>query len=169
MPEQNLDYTAIRRNVEKNVSRQKWFYRSIFFVVHVLFYVVSMLAVWGTVATDAQLRAVLFGSGSAAAVVVIMPTILWAVLILCHVASLFTESSAGEKAIRERLLMREVGEEILRRGLVDEGPAEKPKRRAAEQEARNVLLSEDGELSPAGEDEQTKESSHSARANRVDG
>ena len=167
MSDQNLDYTAIRRNVEKSLYRQKWIYRIVFFVAHVLFFVVAMLAVWGTVATDSQLRGVLFNNESGAAVIVILPTILWTAVILFHVASLFFESGAGEKAIRERLLMREAGEEILRKGLVDEGMLEKPKRRAPVLEAEHVRLSDDGELIAVDEDERIEQRDYNARTNHA--
>ena len=165
MSDQNLDYAAIRRNVENSLSRQKWMYRFIFFGIHVLFYVAAMLAVWGTLASNSQLRAALFDNGSGAAVIVILPTILWTTLILCHVASLYTESSVGEKALRERLLVHEVGEDILRKGLVDVGVSEKPKRRAVVHEAGRFLLSDDGELIPADEDEPIGQSDYKARTN----
>src|SRR5262249_58416622 len=122
---------AIRQNIDKGIARQKWMYRIIFFGMHVFFYLVTMLAVWGVVLTNSQLRDVLFNSGLAAAVIVLMPTILWTAVILFHVASLYTETDAGEKSIRERLLMREIGEEILRKGLVEQGISEKPKRRVS--------------------------------------
>jgi len=166
MSDQNLDYAAIGRNVEKSLYRQKWIYRIIFFLMHMLFYVVAMLAVWGTVATDSQLRAVLFNNETGAALIVILPTILWTAVILFHVASLFFESSAGEKAIRERLLMREAGEEILRKGLVDEGMLEKPKRHATVSESERVRLSDDGERIPVDEDEFIEQSDHHARTNQ---
>src|SRR5260221_13683047 len=107
MSDQNLDFATIWRNVEKGVYRQKWMYRSIFFVVHLLLFVVSMVAVWGTLAADSQLREVLLNNGWRAAIIVILPTILWALVILCHVAAIFIETSAGEKTMREQLLMRE--------------------------------------------------------------
>ena len=133
------DYTTIEDRVEKNLSRQKWIYRILFFVMHGLFFVVSMLAVWGTVLSNAQLRALLFDSG--AGTIVILPTILWAAVILFHAASLYFESSAGEKAMRKQLLVREISEDMLR---------EKPKRQS---EASGMRLSDDGELIPADEDD----------------
>lgn len=167
MSDQNLDYAAIRHNVEKNLQRQKWSYRIIFFAMHMLFYLVTMLAVWGTVATDAQLRTVLFNNESGAGVIVILPTILWAAVILFHVASLYTESASGEKTIRERLLLREAGEEILRKGLMDEGLAEKPKRHASLYEAEHVRLSDDGEQLLADEDERIEQVDYNARTNQA--
>ena len=167
MSDQNLNYAAIRQNVEKNLHRQKWLYRVIFFAMHLLFYVVAMLTMWGTVLVDAPLRLALFSSGSKAAVMVILPTILWTMLILCHVAALYIESRVGEKSLRERLLMREVGEEFLRKGLADEGVPEKPKRRAAAREVERVMLSDDGDLISVKEDEDVQQSDRRARTNHV--
>jgi hypothetical protein len=152
MSNQDLDYAAIRRNVEKNVERQKWLYRILFFVMHVLFFLGTMFTVWGIVATNEQLRAILFTNQSAASLVVILPTIMWALVILFHVASLFLESSIGVKSLRQRMLMREVGEDILRKGDVDEELSEKPKRRAA-LEIEHLLSADRGELLPLDEDE----------------
>lgn len=166
MSDQNPDYAAIRRNIEKGIARQRWNYRIIFFVMHVIFYVVMMMVVWGTVMTYPQLRDLLF-NGSSASLVVIAPSILWAVMILCHVAALFTETSAGEQNIRQRLLMQEVGEEILRKGLADDGMQEKPKRRAEALETEFTRLSDDGELIPADEDEGVEESDYNVRAKQT--
>jgi len=84
-------------------------------------------------------------------------------VILCHGALLYTESDTAEKVMREQILMRELGEEILRKGLVDAGMAEKPKRRA---EALHELLSDDGELIPVDDDESLEERDYSPRTNR---
>src|SRR5689334_12765558 len=145
MSDQNRDYGAIRDNSEKGVARQRQTYRRIFFGMHLTVYVVTMVAVWGTVAANPQLYQVLFNgqAGAGAGAIIIVPAIAWAFVLLCHLALLYTESDIAEKVMRERLLMRDLGEEILRKGLADEGISEKPKRHA---EALHELLSDDGEL-----------------------
>jgi hypothetical protein len=165
MSDQNLDFAAIRSKVEKGLTRQKWIYRITFFLVHLLFFVLAMVAVWGTVSTDSQLRDILFNNESGAIVIVILPTILWTAVLLFHVASLFVESGVGQKAVRERLLMREVGEDILRKALAAEELSEKPKRRAETPDDRRVLLSDDGELVATAEP--TEGSGYHARARRT--
>ena len=145
MSDASLDYATIRSSVEKKLYRQKWSYRLVFFVMHLLFFAISMLMVWGTVASDAALRTMLIDSRTGAAVVVLVPTIMWAFVLLFHVASLFIESGAGEKAMRQRLFMREVGEDILK-GMADEAMLEKPKRRSAALADERALTSDDGEL-----------------------
>jgi hypothetical protein len=167
MSDQNLDYAAIRRNVEKRLQHQKWNYRIVFFAMHVLFFLVTMLVVWGIVAANSQLADALFNNESGAAVIVILPTIMWAAVILFHVASLYIETGAGEKTMREQLLMREAGEEILRMGLVDEGTLEKPKRRATQLETEHGRLSDDGEWIPADEDEPIEQADYNARVNKL--
>lgn len=167
MSDQNLDYAAIRRNIEKSLQGQKRLYRMVFFWTHLIFFLVTMLTVWGVVLTDSQLRVVLFNSGLGAALIVILPTIMWASTILFHIASLYTESEVGEKGIREQLLMREVGEEILRKGLTDEGMLEKPKRRTATAEAERVLLSDDGELVSVDDGEHLEQRGYKARINKM--
>lgn len=157
MSDQNLDYSAIRRSVEKTVAQQKWTYRFIFFGFHLVFYLVTMLVMWGTIAANSQLRSALFDNGFGASIVVLLPTILWSFIMLCHGAALFIESPVAEKNIRERVIMRELGEEILRHGV---GMAEKPKRRAA-LELERLLLSDDGEYT----DDQTPPQQATNRTN----
>ena len=164
MSDPNRDYTAIRRKVEAGVARQKWNYRIVFFVMHLIFYIVTMLLVWGTVAANPQLRDVLFNNEPGVGLIVLLPTIMWAAVILFHVASLYIETGAGEKAMRERFIMREVGEEMLRKGLEDEALPEKPKRHA---ETLHDLLSDDGELIPMDEDDPIEQRDYNPRANRA--
>jgi hypothetical protein len=152
MADQNLDYAAIRNSVEKGIQRQKWNYRIAFFVAHLLFFVIAMLAVWLTLTNDTQLSDFLFDSGRSA--IVIVPATLWATVLLFHVASLYFETRMGEKAIREQVLMREVGEDILRRAIEDDGVSEKPKR-------HGTRLSDDGEL--IDEDERIEQGDYNVR------
>jgi hypothetical protein len=166
MSEHQRDYAAIRRSVEHEVNRQKWTYRSIFFGMHLLFFAVAMFAVWGTVIADASLRSALFDQGSGGALIVILPTILWVAVLLFHAAALFTETAASEKVMRERLIMRELGEDILQRGLEDQGVFEKPKRRPSASDAVRVQFSEDGELIPLEEIERLEQSDY-ARSKRA--
>lgn len=151
MSDQNLDYAAIRRNIDKKVARQKWNYRIGFFIAHLLFYIVSLLIMWRTVALDP---------------LAIVPAIMWGMVLLFHVASLYFESSAGEKAIRKQLLMREVGDDILKMGNLDDATLEKPKRSAASI-AKRLRLSDDGELVPANDDLHLPHADYTARTNHV--
>ena len=164
MSEQNLDYAAIRRNVEQGIQRQKAAYRMIFFLTHLIVFMVAMVGAWGTVLAHSQLRELLFNGEPGAGAIILLPTILWAFVILCHMAALYTESDAAEKAMREKLLMREVGEDILRQGLADEGAMEKPKRRAP---AKHLRLSGDGELIPVDDDDEVEEREHHAPSNHI--
>jgi hypothetical protein len=165
MSDQNLDYAAIQDNVEKGLLRKQQVYRRLFFWMHLLVYVVTMLAVWGVVSANSQLRDVLFNSGPGAAILVILPTIMWTAAVLFHVASLYFESETGQKALREQLLARDIGEELLRNGLTINGMLEKPKRHAATMEARRTVLSDDGELTLA--DERHEQRAFSSRANNA--
>lgn len=63
--------------------------------------------------------------------------------------------------MRQQLLINEIGEAVLRKGLVGEGMIEKPKHRAAE--AERVLLSDDGELIPVDEDESIAQKAYNTR------
>jgi hypothetical protein len=163
MFDQDREDATLRHRVEKGVSRQKWMYRIIFFLMHILFYAVSMLVVWGTLGSNPALRDFLFNGDAGGSVIVTLPTIMWAAVILFHAASLITESSAGEKAIREKLLMREVGEEFLRRAIVDDTALEKPKRRSESWDSERARLSDDGELIAVDEHDDIEERDQRAR------
>lgn len=147
MSNQGRDYAALRRSVEQSVARQKRNYRIVFFVMHLIFFLTAMFFVWGSLAANPQLQDLLTLSGSSTAIVLI-PTILWACVVLFHVAFLYLESAAGEKTIRQQVLMRELGEEILRQGLAGEIMSEKPKHDSASLETGYSRLSDDGELIP---------------------
>ena|SRR5579859_5438386 len=167
MSDQNLDYVAIGRNVEKSMEGQKRLYRMIFFLTHLILFLVTMFTVWGIALTNSQLNAALFNSGLGAALILILPTVMWAFAILAHVSFLYIESEAGEKTMREKLLMSEIGEEILRKGLTDAGLLEKTKRRAAALQAEQVRLSDDGELLPADEEQRPQKHDSIARTNNA--
>ena len=122
MSNQNPEYAAVvRHGVASGAVRQKWVNRGVFFVTHLVLYLVTMAAVWGLALNDPQLRAVLFDSGSGAAGIVILPTILWTMAILCHVALLYTEWGVSEKLLHEYMFLREAGADMLRRGLLEDG------------------------------------------------
>lgn len=165
MSDQNLDRAALRRTVEQGVSREKWLYRILFFAMHALFFVVSMLIAWGTVVANEQLRMLLFSSGSGASIILVLPTVLWAAVLLFHGAALYTESGIAEKAMRERILMRELREDVLRQAYEDPGGLEKLKRRTTLSDARRILASDDGELPPA-EDDRAEQPENAVRVNQ---
>lgn len=146
MPDQSRDHAELRHKVEKSVAQQKWNYRITFFVMHLIFYLTAMLMVWGIVLTNPEVGNALFSSGTAAPTIVLLPTLLWGVVVFFHAAALYLETSAAEKSIRKRLLMRELGEELLRESLADNDLPEKPKRLATTQEVGYSRLSDDGEL-----------------------
>jgi hypothetical protein len=130
--------------------------------MHLLFFIVSMAAVWGTLAANAQLREMLLSGESGAGIIVLVPTIMWAFVILFHVASLYTETRTGEKAMRAALLKREVVDDILRQVQTNKDTLEKPKRRAPENQ--HLRLSDDGELIDV-DDEQAED--YGTRANHA--
>ena len=153
MSDQSRDHAALRRKVEKRVARQKWNYRITFFVMHLIFYLTAMLMIWGIVLTSPAVGDALFNSATAAPTIVLLPTILWGVVVFFHAAALYLETSAAEKSIRQRLLMRELGEELLRESLAADELPEKPKRQATAQEVGYSRLTDDGELIRADEDD----------------
>ncbi|HRE49585.1 MAG TPA: hypothetical protein PLD47_17805 [Aggregatilineales bacterium] len=145
MSEQDLDQFALRENVEIAVQKQKRLYRMIFFAVHAVFYFVSMFVVWRTVSMSSIVADVFSRESSEASLIVLVPTLMWSVVILFHIASLYFESKVGEKKLREQLLIRELGKTFLYKGTTDLVRREKVKRELAHGEF-SVRISDDGEL-----------------------
>jgi hypothetical protein len=165
MPDPNLDYAAIHQNVEKKLARLKRNYRIGFFIAHLLFFMVSALLVLRTLQASPELREVLIYNNSSHSVIIFAPALMWGMVLLFHAATLYFETNAGEKAIREQLLMREIGDDILRLGQRES--LEKPKRRVAESTA--MRLSDDGELVSADDQhlDQTDYNAHTHRASTI--
>jgi hypothetical protein len=145
MPDRDLDYEAIRRNVEKGVQDQRQFYRRLFFGINLTIYLVTMLIVWGVAVFNAQTGSGLYDGRLAEAAIVLLPTVMWGFVILCHAALLYTESATAEKTMREQVLARELGEEILRTA-TSYDDREKPKRDNATSLSEQIALTDDGEL-----------------------
>jgi hypothetical protein len=159
MPNQRQDYTAIQDKLELGLRRRKRLYRTLFFVMHLVFFAVSMLVVWGTLMGSAVLQDTLFNGGTGAALVVVVPTILWAFVLLFHVAALFFETSRGEIAIRRQLAAREISEDMLR------GETQEKLKRRDPLESEHMRLTSDGELIPLDDEQpEPRRYTHSGEA-----
>jgi hypothetical protein len=145
----DLDYAAIRRVVEKGIADKRRFYRKLFFRIHILFYLATMFIMWGIVIVNSQSGNSLYDGRFGEAAIVILPTVMWGFAVLCHAAALYIESSAGERALREKILTETLGEEIRRLDIYQ--IVDKPKRNNSPMETDRLVLTDDGELVYADE------------------
>lgn len=144
MPDQPLDYAAIERKIETGIANKKKFYHKLFFGVHLTFFASTLLVIWAIALSNSQLRETLFNTSLGAAMIIILPTIVWAMVMLIHTAVLYIESNAAEESMRQELLANEFARQMLREGLAKEAALEKSKNRFVEEKL--VRLSTDGEL-----------------------
>lgn len=144
----NLDYQNIRDQVEAEVKRRKVIGRWTMFGVHVLIFVLFLIISWALVLANPDYSALLTGEDSPLLGAMLMLSIGWGTGIFMHGMSLFMDSGAAERQMRNQAITRAVGQEILERAAAE---AEKPKRRLqhelAEDSAEDIVeLSDDGEL-----------------------
>lgn len=146
----DLDYKAIRKRVEAGIVVQKKRTRTVMFVVSIFIYALFMIIGWGmflstgaqNLATagfvDKQGDSILIGA-------MIMLSMAGAMGLLFQFISLAIDMKGSEDRMRERLVAREINNELLRMG-VDEGE-EYEKRKGM------MRLTDDGELEEVVEDE----------------
>jgi hypothetical protein len=137
MPTVDLDYKAIRKRVEAELKREKLTMRGVFFVVNLLMFLIFSVMGWGMfTANQAGIppeTSELIGGG------MVMLTVAAGMGVLFQFISLVVETKAGEAKMRERIVGRVMGDELLRLGAEDEDAPE-------EKEKRMMRLSDDGEL-----------------------
>ncbi len=148
MSDNELDYTRIRQNVEQSLKKQKRNTRIGFFIANLIMFVIFMAISWGVALTNPEFgQMAVSKSDSPLMLMLILPTLGWAMGLFFNLMAILMDLGVMDKSMRERLVMREIGEELLRKGMTDLD-AEKPKRRLAETEIGDVALSDDGELIP---------------------
>ncbi|MFN8374848.1 MAG: hypothetical protein U0694_18455 [Anaerolineae bacterium] len=131
MSQNQIDYKALRRRVEEGVKKEKNAARGVLFAISASILVMLIALGWGIAGDAGILR------DDAGLAVVAILTIATFVSVLFHGITLSMDTRSGDASIRERLMKRELSEEMLRMGL-DEDVEEKRK--------RTMRLSEDGEL-----------------------
>ncbi len=139
-----IDYRAVRRRVEEGVKRQKQLAGLILFGISLLMFVLFVILAFGLYAS---------GNSAAGALVVdagrvttdnpvlsamIMLGTGWFVTLIFQAITLFMNTKAGEEQIRDKVIGRELGRELLRLGVGDEEPLEKRK--------RMLRMADDGEV-----------------------
>jgi hypothetical protein len=138
MSQDQIDYKAVRRRVEEGVKKRKMTTRIVFFVVSLCMLILFGFIGWG-MANDAG---ILTNDDAVGAMVMFMMG--GAMSVLFQFIGLSLETKAGEASIRERVMTRELGEEMLRLGMEDDGQQKRK---------RAMRLAEDGELEEIVEEE----------------
>jgi hypothetical protein len=154
------DYHAIRTRVNEGLKKQKFRARLAFFLVSLfmflLFVFISVFMITG-LSTDVSTvvgTSETISSSGAAGGALLMFTMGWLTSIMFQGISLFFDTKAGEDSMRERLVAREIGKEMMRMG-GDE----------LEEKRKHMLrLGDDGELQEVVEDEGEPEIKRQHRA-----
>lgn len=150
-----LDYRAIRTRVNEGLKKQKFRARLTFFLVSLFMFLVFVFIGVFMIAGQSQVSPVPVGSviadasssSGAAGGAMLMFIMGWLTSIMFQGISLFFDTKAGEDSMRERLVAREIGKEMMQMG-TDE---------VEEKRKHMMRLSDDGELQEVVEDEATAE------------
>jgi len=131
MAQNQIDYKAVNRRVEEGLKRRKTGARWVFFIVSLFMVILFSVIGFGIAASQGVL------SNEDVTGAMVMLTMGGFMSVMFQFISLMLETKAGEANMRERLIARELGEEMLRMGL-EEDVEQKRKRR--------MRLASDGEL-----------------------
>jgi hypothetical protein len=131
MSQDQIDYKAVRRRVEEGVQKQKRTTRAVFFAISTIF-----LFVFGVIAFGILSDAGLAGNEEVVGAMVMMGMAGF-MGALFQLISLFLDTKSGEASMRDKLIARELGEEMLRMGLEDD---------MQQKQKRAMRLASDGEL-----------------------
>src|SRR5215831_4771328 len=141
MPNQDIDFEAVRRRAEKRTNEK------IEFFIHLAVYVVVNLVLWALgIGVSGALNLGTWGF-----LLPLLVTLGWGIGLVIHGAKVYLEGNFKAR-MREQEIRRELELERLRLGINDEDDdmvLEKPKRK---QRGRTVRLTDDGELADADED-----------------
>ncbi|MFN8374849.1 MAG: hypothetical protein U0694_18460 [Anaerolineae bacterium] len=131
MAQDQIDYKAVRRRVEEGLKRRKTAARWVFFIVSLFMVILFSIIGFGIAASQGALN------NEDVAGAMVMLAMGGFMSVMFQFISLILETKAGEANMRERLIARELGEEMLRMG-TDEDVREKRK--------RVMRIASDGEL-----------------------
>jgi membrane-anchored glycerophosphoryl diester phosphodiesterase (GDPDase) len=145
MQPDNLDYRAIRKNVEKSLKRRKSIMRWVFLGVNLMMFGVFTIFAWGM----AQSTGLLVDGnpqGESLIGALIMLNIGWFTGILFQFISAIVDLKGADNQMRAQIMSEEISKAMLELGADEsEAPVEKAK--------RMMRLSDDGELVEIVEDE----------------
>ncbi|MCC6616599.1 MAG: hypothetical protein IT320_24210 [Anaerolineae bacterium] len=130
---QDIDYRAVRREVEAEVVRRKRATRWIFFAVNFLMFVIFSSITWGVFAKN------MIMSDDAAAALIVM-SVGWLIGLMFQFISAMLDSKSSEERIREAAMGQAVGKHLLQMSRDADAFGDKHK--------REYSLSDDGELDP---------------------
>ncbi len=143
-----IDYRMVRRRVEEQVKKQKQLSNWLLFGLNVFLYVLFVLIACGIyLSGDGHSLSTLFGSegGDSAQSTIALFITGWLMSLIFHGVSVFLNTKMGEQQIRDKVIARELGRELLHLG-PDEEPYEKRK--------RMMQLADDGEMREVDADEE---------------
>lgn len=150
MPQVDIDYKKIRREVEKDLNQQKRAMRAIFFATNLLIYTLFVMIAWGMYINaggppiEPNIPGVSQTDPIASAM--LMLTISGGLGVIFQFISMMVDTKLGEAKMRERAVGRVLGEELLKLGAEEE---ETPREKAK----RMMRLSDEGELEELTEEE----------------
>lgn len=127
-----IDYRAVRQRVEEGVQKQKKVARWIFLGVSIFMFILFLVIAWGMYLGSSRPQL----SDDPTTGAMIMLSVGWGATILFHFATLMFDTKFGEQSIRDRVIARELGRELLQ--MDDEESREKRK--------HIMRLTDDGEL-----------------------
>jgi hypothetical protein len=140
MPE--LDYRALRKQVETDLQRQKNLTRWILFIVNLFIYLLFVAISWGMfiAAGGADLTPNIPGVSQSDPITgaMVMMTVAGGLGVMFNFITAMLDTRAGEASMRAKLMGRLVSDEVMRLGEESEGLDEKAK--------RNLSINDEGEL-----------------------
>lgn len=144
-----IDYRAVRRRVESSVKKQKHLTNLFLFALNVFLYVLFMLIAYGIYlsgdgASLSDLFAETSNNDSTLGALVMLSTG-WFVSLIFHAVTVFMNTKMGEQQLRDKVIARELGKELLHLD-AEEEPFEKRK--------RMLQVADDGELEDPEADEE---------------
>jgi uncharacterized membrane protein len=132
-----IDYQAVRKDVEVQLDKRKRLSRLIFFITSLFMYVLFMLMGWD-MASSANILASENTIGA-----MVMLSVAGFIGVLFQFISVMLDTKNAEDQLRKQLMGEALGAQILRIG----SAAEKAKPK------REMTVSDDGELEPVSMDE----------------
>lgn len=131
MSQDQIDYKAVRRRVEEGVNRRKMTARVVFFVVSLFMLILFSIIGWSIAGASGVLN------NEDAIGAMIMLNMAGAMSVMFQGISLTLETKAGVANIRERVMARELSEEMMRLGMEED---------VEQKRKRSMRLAADGEL-----------------------
>src|SRR5262249_11223447 len=138
-----INYDEVRRRVEEGLKAEKHKSRVGFFVGNLVMFLTFMAICWIVALSNPVFSDAIKGNDSPFPVILILPTIGWGFGIFFHLMTLLVERGNMERNLREKVIMREMGNEIMQEYRQQYG--EKPKNRVKEPDEQPITISDEGE------------------------